>query len=30
MNHILFSLDPVLAISQLQRNKNTQPYPLDN
>jgi len=30
MNHILFLLDTVLAISQLQRNKNTQHGQLDN
>jgi hypothetical protein len=30
MNHILFLLVTVLAISQLQRNKNTQDSHMDN
>jgi len=30
MIHILFLLDPVLAILQLQRNKNTHSGQLDN
>jgi len=30
MIHILFLLDTVLAISQLQRNKNTQHAQMDN